>query len=79
MVGSAGSPQDEMGERWLAFSERALSTGLDPDVVGEQVFDAVKDNQFWLFTDGMWDKAIAQRAHEITNRLPPTVGQPSED
>ena len=76
--GSAGSPQDEMGQRWLDFSERALSTGLDPEVVGEQVFDAVKDNQFWLFTDTMWDEAIAKRAHEITNRLQPTVGQPSE-
>ncbi len=72
-----GSPQDELGAKWLDFSERALSTGLDPAVVGEQVHDAILDNQFWLFTDEAWNEAIALRAHQITNRLPPTTGRPS--
>lgn len=75
--GAVGAPQDDAGEKWLAFSERALSTGLDPAVVGEQVHDAILDNQFWLFTDEAWDEAIALRAHQITNRLPPTTGRPS--
>lgn len=79
LEGQTGSPQDEKGQRWLDFSERALSTGLDPAIVGEQVHDAIVDDQFWLFTDQMWDAPIAKRAHEITHRLPPTVGQPSMD
>ena len=72
-----GAPQDEEGRKWLDFSGRALATGLDPAVVGEQVHDAILDNQFWLFTDEAWDEAIALRAHQITNRLPPTTGRPT--
>ena len=73
----AGGANDEQGSRWLDFSEQALSTGLDPDIVGEQVHDAILANQFWLFTDEAWDDAIALRAEEITNRRPPTVGRAS--
>jgi NAD(P)-dependent dehydrogenase (short-subunit alcohol dehydrogenase family) len=76
-AGEAGAPQDELGQKWLDFSGRLLETGLDPEVVGEQVYDAIMDDQFWLFTDEAWDEAIAKRAHQITNRLPPTVGLPS--
>ena len=72
-----GAPQDEAGSKWLEFSERALSGGLDPAVVGEQVHDAIIDNQFWLFTDEAWDEAINLRAHQVTNRLAPTTGRPS--
>jgi NAD(P)-dependent dehydrogenase (short-subunit alcohol dehydrogenase family) len=73
-----GFPKDDKGGKWLAFSEKALSGGLDPEVVGEQVYDAIVDNQFWLFTDEAWDEAIALRAHQVTNRLPPTMGHPSQ-
>ena len=72
---TTGSAKDDKGDRWLAFSERALSGGLDPEVVGEQVYHAILDEQFWLFTDEAWDDAITQRAHEVTHRLPPTVGR----
>jgi len=71
-----GADKDERGRRWLDMSERFLSTGLDPAVVGQQVHDAILAKQFWLFTDEMWDDAIALRAEEITHRLPPTVGMP---
>lgn len=76
-AGEMGAPQDELGAKWLEYSGRLLATGLDPEVVGEQVHDAIIDNQFWLFTDEAWDEAIALRAHQITNRLPPTTGRPS--
>lgn len=70
-----GSGKDDKGGRFLDFSERALRGGLDPEVVGEQVHDAVLAGQFWLFTDEAWDDAIARRAHEITHRLAPTISR----
>jgi len=74
-----GGSTDQWGERWLDVSERALAGGLDPAVVGEQVHDAILDNQFWLFTDQAWDEPIARRANEIANRLPPTISRPTRD
>lgn len=69
-----GSNKDEAGEKWLKMAGRALDAGLDPEVVGNQVHDAVLANQFWLFTDTAWDDAIATRAEEIGTRQPPTIG-----
>ncbi len=76
-VGEVGAVQDELGGKWLDFSERALAGGLDPEIVGEQVYDAIVDNQFWLFTDEAWDEAIGKKNQEILNRQPPTLGHPS--
>ena len=35
-----------------------LSHGLDPDVVGELVLDAIRENQFYIFTDPGMEKQI---------------------
>lgn len=75
--GEVGAVQDELGAKWLGFSERALAGGLDPEVVGEQVYDAIVDNQFWLFTDQAWDQAIGEKNQQILARQPPTPGHPS--
>lgn len=75
--GEAGTPKDDRGERWLDISERALSAGLDPDTVGNQVHDAILSNQFWLFTDHQWDQPIATRVEEIVAREAPTIGLPT--
>lgn len=73
--GDVGTNVDDAGAKWLKTSGRMLETGLDPSVVGQQVHDAILANQFWLFTDEEWDDAIALRAEEVTNRLPPTIGR----
>ncbi len=70
-----GTAIDDRGERWMDFSEMALESGLDPELVGDMVHDAILAKQFWLFTDKAWDQAIARRAEEIVNRLPPTVSR----
>lgn len=72
-----GNSIDDRGDRWMEFSAQALASGLDPEVVGDLVHDAILANQFWLFTDEAWDEAIARRAEEITKRLPPSVSRPS--
>ncbi|MFT7601695.1 MAG: NAD(P)-dependent dehydrogenase (short-subunit alcohol dehydrogenase family) [Acidimicrobiales bacterium] len=76
-AGEMGSVTDELGGKWLDFSERALAGGLDPEVVGEQVYDAIVDNQFWLFTDKAWDEAITKKNQQLVARQSPTLGLPS--
>ncbi len=76
-AGEVGAVQDELGEKWLSFSERSLAGGLDPEIVGEQVYDAIVDNQFWLFTDEAWDHAIGEKNQQILQRKPPTLGHPT--
>ena len=69
--GSVGSAIDDRGDQMLELTLRALSGGLDPEVVGQQVLDAIYSDQFWLFTDQDWDEAIAARADQIARRSPP--------
>ncbi len=76
-AGEVGAVQDELGGKWLDFSERALAGGIDPEIVGEQVYDAIVDNQFWLFTDEAWDAAISQKNQQILQRQAPTLGHPT--
>lgn len=77
-TGEVGAVQDERGGKWLDFSERALAGGIDPEIVGEQVYDAIVDNQFWLFTDQDWDQAIGEKNQQILAREAPTLGHPSK-
>lgn len=72
----AGSGKDEKADRWLEISERVLRTGLEPEVVAQQVHDAILANQFWLFTDNDWDAPIARRSKEIVERSVPSIGLP---
>ena len=76
-AGEVGAVQDDLGGKWLDFSERALAGGIDPELVGEQVYDAILENQFWLFTDQAWDEAIESKNQQILARQPPTLGHPS--
>lgn len=74
--GEIGAVSDELGGRWLDFSERALARGIAPEIVAEQVYDAIVDRQFWLFTDQDWDEAIAEKNRQILDRAAPTPGHP---
>ena len=64
----------------LELTQRVLSAGLDPEVVGQLVFDAVVNKQFWLFTDDNWDAPIMARANEVVTRgLPRFRGEGQGD
>ena len=45
---------------------------MDPASVAEQVVDAIKTNQFWLFTDDLADGMIRERHADIERRATPT-------
>ena len=76
--GSVGSAIDDRGDQMLELTQRALSGGLDPEVVGRQVFDAISNNQFWLFTDEDWEEPIAARADQVARRSAPRLQAPSQ-
>ena len=79
-AGSVGSAIDDRGDQMLELTQRVLSAGLDPEVVGQQVFDAVVIQQFWLFTDDNWDAPIMARANEVVTRgLPRFRGEGQGD
>ncbi len=77
-AGSVGSAIDDRGNQMLELSQRALRRGLDPEIVGDQVHDAIINDQFWLFTDQDWDAAISARAQEIGSRNQPRFHGPSQ-
>ena len=77
-AGSVGSAIDDRGNQMLELSQRALRRGLDPEIVGDQVHDAIINDQFWLFTDQDWDAPISARAQEIGSRNQPRFHGPSQ-
>ncbi len=55
-----------------------ISTGMNPDEVADQVFNAVRDEQFWIQThakteDDMWTKAVNRRNDSVRNRTNPEL------
>jgi hypothetical protein len=74
--GSVGSAKGNLGNQILEISQRVLLGGLDPAVVGDQVYDAILGGHFWLFTDENWDTPIAARATEVAQRLQPQFRTP---
>ena len=55
----------------MAFITEALASGMEPDEVGELVYDAVTDGKFWIFTDmGMVAMLEDKHASIMENRNP---------
>jgi NAD(P)-dependent dehydrogenase (short-subunit alcohol dehydrogenase family) len=46
---------------------KAIETGLDPDVVGARVVEAVRDNQLYIFTDPRFKDVVEMRFAAIRN------------
>lgn len=55
-----------------------ISTGMDPAEVAEHVFNAVRDEQFWILThakseDDIWTKAVNKRLDSLRSRTNPEL------
>ncbi len=71
------SPGRDAGtSRFIDVVKRMIENGKPPHEVADLVHDAVLTDQFWLFTDEVWDEPIARRHDEIAHRLPPTIPAP---
>lgn len=59
-----------------AFAERLAKEGLPPADVAEQVFEAIREERFYILTDHKFDERIRQRMEEIVSRAQPSMGSP---
>lgn len=63
---------DPMGQMLEAQVKQLIATGLEPAVIGEAVFNAVKDQTFYILTHDDTIPAVQRRMDEIINRKDPT-------
>ena len=65
------APAPEMEQRRQAGFAENLAKGLSPDVAAENVVQAIRNGDFWIFTDHEWDERFRVRFDSITNRRRP--------
>jgi NAD(P)-dependent dehydrogenase (short-subunit alcohol dehydrogenase family) len=63
----AGSEQESFDPQRREMISKAIETGLDPDVVGARVVEAVRDNQLYIFTDPRFKDVVEMRFAAIRN------------
>ncbi len=68
-------PSRAYAEQAEAFLQR---TGLSPDAVGEQVVQAVRDDQLYVHTDRMMAGAIVERTDRLLAAMPPETPRDRE-
>lgn len=65
------NPEGKMLDRMLAQFLKD-GKGKDPDVVADNVFDAVRENRFYILTHPEWKDQIRKRMEEIIEERNPT-------
>ncbi len=76
--GGAGKPgePDRGGARFVEVVRPLIEAGKPPAEVADLVHNAILKQQFWLFTDDVWDEPIARRHDEIQQRRMPSYPTP---
>jgi hypothetical protein len=49
----------------LASFRQAVEAGLSPQEVADCVFQAIRDERFWILTDSVWRDEIRRRVEDI--------------
>ena len=62
----------EETEMFRSVAAEVCSNSLDPEVVGEQVLEAVLERRFYVWTDDIFQSAIARRHADIAQGRNPT-------
>jgi NAD(P)-dependent dehydrogenase (short-subunit alcohol dehydrogenase family) len=62
----------EEAEMFRSVAAEVYSDSLDPEVVGEQVLEAVLERRFYVWTDDIFQSAIARRHADIAQGRNPT-------
>jgi NAD(P)-dependent dehydrogenase (short-subunit alcohol dehydrogenase family) len=63
----AGAEPESFAPERRELISKAIETGLDPDVVGARVVEAVRDNQLYIFTDPRFKDVVEMRFAAIRN------------
>lgn len=70
---SGGSEKSaEQMQMEASFQER-IQAGIDPAEVAERVFEAVRDEQFYILTHPKWNGSILRRAEDMVEGKVPNV------
>jgi NAD(P)-dependent dehydrogenase (short-subunit alcohol dehydrogenase family) len=64
------APADTEQRRQAGFAEN-LARGQSPDVAAENVLQAIRNDEFWVFTDHDWDERFRVRFDSIMSRRNP--------
>jgi NAD(P)-dependent dehydrogenase (short-subunit alcohol dehydrogenase family) len=67
------APAEMEQRRQIGFAEN-LAKGLSPDVAAENVINAIRNDEFWVFTDHEWDERFRVRFDSIMSRRNPESG-----
>ncbi|HSG89671.1 MAG TPA: SDR family NAD(P)-dependent oxidoreductase [Pseudomonadales bacterium] len=58
-------------EQRAAMMEMAMATAISPEQVAEQVLEAVKASQFWIFTHPQYAEVVRARMESMMAAFPP--------
>jgi NAD(P)-dependent dehydrogenase (short-subunit alcohol dehydrogenase family) len=77
-VAPASSDESEQSETMRGMLQSMLDNGMSPDRVAEQVFDAVREERFWVLThageDGdAWTQAVERRQDSLRDGTNPVL------
>lgn len=61
----SGEPVSPERAAILESFHQAVEAGLSPREVADCVFQAIRDERFWILTDSEWNSEIRQRVEEI--------------
>ena len=72
---NAEQKEETQAEQLLQMQiKQFLRDGLDPSVIGEAVYDAVKNNKFYILTHPEFESAIQTRMEDILQKRNPSPG-----
>ncbi len=69
----ADGAADAIRERMETAQERFMAAGMPADEVGDMVFDAIRENRFYIFTHPELKKGVKNRLEDILNDRPPRI------
>jgi hypothetical protein len=67
------SPSELEQRRQASFAEN-LAQGKPPELAAGMVVDAIRNDEFWIFTDHDWDERFRVRFDSIVQRHNPDAG-----
>jgi NAD(P)-dependent dehydrogenase (short-subunit alcohol dehydrogenase family) len=68
------SPASELEQQRQAGFAEGLSRGKPPELAADMVLRAIREDQFWIFTDHEWDERFSTRFASIMERRNPHAG-----
>lgn len=64
------NPKDETGEQ---ISRKGVETGMSPEQVADYVFNAIRDEKFYILTHPEWKDMVRIRMESILQERNPTI------